>query len=330
MTTQYANDYGILNSITLINQLETKRIDYILEENVKQSDLHNKEVEITLNNGDVISGIVREVASKGIVLARNGNWGDRELINIKEINNIEASEYPYHSFSHKRNLREQKKPRFEFRFNKEELNSLTGKYVSINYDGKVIEGQVIGCKFSKNGSNEIVLKTMSNETKSIHDYRLRSIEITGSSYSEHKGLKRLRDLEEELFMISEDKYTCDCSDGPENKIIEPDYLLEKYFEAKIRLLEGDYIDLGNFNYNWIQEIIGQKEKYSDKNGADKKFYKDIKKARDLNNYYNLRKSFIDLTFNKIKGIDWSQYSKNQTKGEIEALEYIYESGVITK
>lgn len=327
---QYAGNYGTLEvPLSNINKIRGKGHNIGDNNNL---DLHNKEVEIRMSDGSVIEGVARDlVENEGFMLAINGDWENRKFINIDEIEDINASIYPYYSFKHKRNLREQKKPRFEFRFNNKELSDLVGKYVSVNYDGKVIEGKVIDCKFNNQGSNKITVERVSGEIKTIDDYRLRNLDITGSSYSEHQGFKRLRDLEEELFILYEDNYSCDCSDGPENKVIEPDHLLEKYFEAKLRVIEGyKDVDFDEFNYNWIQETVERRNEYPNENGIDNSFYKDVKKARDLNNYYKLKKSFIDNIFEKVSEIDWSTYCKGQKEGEIYALNYIYESGIVTE
>lgn len=299
-------------------------------DNINLGELINKEVKVTMKDGKVIEGIVRDVPSKEeIVLARNGDWDNRVSIYNNEVKKIDSSSHPYYSNSHKIDLREQKKPRFEFRFNERELYNLVGKYASINYDGKLIEGKIIDCIFRGYNYNEVVIESLSGEIKSIHDYRLRDLEITGSSLPEHQGFKQMRKIEEELFIMLED-FNKECPEGPDCKVIEPDYLLERYFEARLKVTEGFNVDLNEFNYSWIQETADRRSEYPNGNSIDKSFYKDVKKSRDLNDYYNFKKSFIDIIFCKISDVDWSTYGKNQTKGEIDALNYIYESGLITQ
>lgn len=329
--TQKINQHGLLdNNITILNPNRfNKKDNTITERDLK--GLHNKAVEITMKDGGLIEGIVRETSKdKEIILAKDGNWDDRENVSIKDIEDINASEYPYYSLSYKRRLREQKKPRFEFRFSKEELSYFVGKYVSVNYDGKVIEGKVNDCKFIKSGENEIIIEAPPGEIKTIHDYRLRSIEITGLNYAESQGFQKIRDLEEELFIILEEEYTGGCPEGPDCKVNEPDALLEKYFESKLRIFKGEKVDLSGFNYNWIKEIVDQRDNYKNGSKVNDIFLEEVNRARDLNMYYDLRKTFIDVVFNKVRDVDWASYSINQSKGEIKALEYIYDSGLINR
>lgn len=291
------------------------------------SNLTNKEIEAVMMNGDVIEGIIIEKNGDNLVVAVNGDRNNRMLININNTLNVNISEYPYYSFRHKRILREQKRPRFEFRFTKEELNELVGKYVSINYDGKVIEGEVVKYIFREGKRpNEIIVKSK-NEKKSIHDYRIRKIEITGENLAQHEGFKKMRSLEEELFELSQDKFNDYDYEDLDYRGVEPNQLLEEYFYTKMRGLKDKSVDLSKFDYNWVQEVVNyHKDKSNGK--ADEHVLNEIKKARNVNNYYNQRKEFIDLIFEKVRSVDWKSYCKNQLEAEIEALEYIYESGIV--
>lgn len=328
---QYINQSRLSSSnVPILNEIKYENKEIVLTEQDLE-DLHNKVVEITIKDGSVIEGIVREtIKDREIILAKDGSWDNREVVHTNNIIDIDASEYPYYSLSYKRRLREQKKPRFEFRFNKEELNDLIGKYILANYDGKVIEGSVTDCRFRDNKANEITIQSTSEEVKTIHDYRLRDLIITGSSYAEHQGFKRVRSFEEELFVILENSYKGGCSEGPDGKVVEPDSLLEQYYEFNLRVLKGDEVDSVNFDYNWIEEIVEQRDSYIKDGEVDKAFYEDVKKARDLNDHYKLRKAFIDEAFNKASEVDWSAYSRVQIDGEIEALEYVYDSGLINR
>lgn len=291
------------------------------------SNLTNKEIEAVMMNGDVIEGIIIEKKGDNLVVAVNGDRNNRMLININNTLNVNISEYPYYSFRHKRILREQKRPRFEFRFTKEELNELVGKYVSINYDGKVIEGEVVKYIFREGKCpNEIIVKSK-DEEKSIHDYRIRKIEITGENSAQHEGFKKMRSLEEELFELSQDKFNDYDYEDLDYRGVEPNQLLEEYFYTRMRGLKDKSVDLSKFDYNWVQEVVNyHKDKANRK--ADEHVLNEIKKARNVNNYYNQRKEFIDFIFEKVRSVNWKSYCKNQLEAEIEALEYIYESGIV--
>lgn len=324
---KYVNEHTALENILNVGFEEIGK-EVKIEDN--QSQLRDKEVDLILHNGTKIFGIVRETKENGdLILAINGDWDKKECIVKSTIKSINASEYPYYSLSHKRCLREQKKPRIEFRFNQDELSALVGKYASVNYDGKIIEGKIIYCVINENGPKKIVIKSSSGEEKSISDYRLRTLNITGETYTEHKGFERIMDLEEELFVLKQDKYYCELPDAPFFLIKDPESLIETYFEARVRILKGHTADLADFNYNWIQETIEQRSKYSKDFGADQDFYEDAKKARDLNKYYACRKLFVDTIFDKVNEVNWLTYCKSQKDGEIEALSYIYESGILS-
>lgn len=291
------------------------------------SNLTNKEIEAVMMNGDVIEGIIIEKNGDNLVVAVNGDRNNRMLININNTLNVNISEYPYYSFRHKRILREQKRPRFEFRFTKEELNELVGKYVSINYDGKVIEGEVVKYIFREGKCpNEIIVKSK-DEEKSIHDYRIRKIEITGENSAQHEGFKKMRSLEEELFELSQDKFNDYDYEDLDYRGVEPNQLLEEYFYTRMRGLKDKSVDLSRFDYNWVQEVVNYHKDKANRR-ADEHVLNEIKKARNVNNYYNQRKEFIDFIFEKVRSVNWKSYCKNQLEAEIEALEYIYESGIV--
>lgn len=290
-------------------------------ENVKKfnlNELQNKEVEITIKNGTKLEGVVRDITDENeIILAKNGDWDNRITIPTNEIKDLDCSEHPYYSDGHKRRLREQKKPMFEFRYTEEQLAELVGKYASVNYDGKLIEGKIIKSKFVKSGFNEIIVECFSGEINSIQDYKIRDLEITGSSYPEHQGFKRLRDLEEELIFILEE-YNEGHPEGPECRVQDPDILIEKYFESRMNGSDR------NFDYNWCHEVMDKKEEYKDE---EKSFLDDFRKAKDLNTYYECRKKFVDDSIKKIKNIDWTPYTRSQEEGITNAIKYIYESGI---
>lgn len=291
------------------------------------SNLTNKEIEAVMMSGNVIEGIIIEKNGDNLVVAVNGDRNNRMLININNALNVNISEYPYYSFRHKRNLREQKRPRFEFRFTREELNELVGKYVSINYDGKVIEGEVVKYIFREGKCpNEIIVKSK-DEEKSIHDYRIRKIEITGENSAQHEGFKKMRSLEEELFELSQDKFNDYDYEDLDYRGVEPNQLLEEYFYTRMRGLKDKNVDLSRFDYNWVQEVVNYHKDKSNRK-ADEHVLNEIKKARNVNNYYNQRKEFIDFIFEKVRSVNWKSYCKNQLEAEIEALEYIYESGIV--
>lgn len=301
-----------------------------LETNVgrKQDILQDREVEITLKTGENIEGIVKEVLDTKMTIAKNGIWENELDIEFSEVKRIEVSEHPYYSLTHKRWLREEKKPRIEFRFSKEDLEELLNSYAVINYDGKIIEGRIVEYKHRKHGSNEITVKTLEGEIKNIEDYRLIELEITGISELEHKGYKKVRELEEEIYILAQEEEFEEIPTDLTFTDVDPDNLLEKYFESKLNVLRGQKVDFNQFNYNWAQEILEENKKKTC--GVNNEFYKIIKLARDVNQYYSQKRNFIEKIFIEAQMINWTKYNKSQKAGAIEALEYIYESGVFLR
>lgn len=287
-----------------------------LKRELDYSSLKGKEVSIKRYEGEKIEGFVKEVKENTIIIAKNGDWGNETLLPIHEIELIDESEFPYYSESYKRRLRELKKPAFEYRFTEEQLKNLLNKYISLNYDGKIMSGKIIKVHYSKKG-NSITIESLDGEIKEIEDYRIREMDITGATFEEHKMMERLIELEEEAILMLED-YKVGNLEGPECKKQDPEVLIEKYFESKIKKTGI------NFDYDWRHDVIDCTEKFKNESS---KLIEEFRKAKDLNDYYESRKLFVDDLVKKVEHIDWSKYSKTHEEGVRQALEYLYESGV---
>lgn len=288
------------------------------KETMDNSSLKGKEVYIKKNNEDVIEGFVQKVEEEYLIVAKNGDWDDRETIPFEVINILDVSEFPYYSESHKRRLRELKKPTLEYRFTLEQLNGFLGKYVSLNCDGELISGKISEFNQNKKGYT-ITITCLNKEIARVEDYTIRSIEITGNNCNEHKMLERLFELEEELIMDLE-KYGKKSPEGSEYNTQDPDELIEEYFEFK----------LGNASkssdYDWKQSVLESKGKLK----ADKaSFLQEFRKANEMNAYYQSRKCFVNNLIEKTYDVDWTAYGLKQEEGLNKALNYLYESGVVT-
>lgn len=282
-----------------------------------ENSIKGKEIFVKKNDGEIIEGIVKDVDNETIIIAKNGNWDDEVILLESQVKVLDCSEFPYYSENYKRRLREIKKPLFEYRFNRTELLALLDNYVSVNIDGEIIEGKISSVNYSKKG-NSITINCLDGEIKTVEDYQMRDLEITGSNYYEHKMVEKLVALEEELTFLLE-HYDEGDPEGPDCKTKNPEDLVDEYFESKIK-----GVDYNLKNYNWCQEVIKQKECYKEKGRS---FLSEFRKAKKVNLYYEARKRFVDDVVKKIEHIDWTKYAKTQEDGINKALNYIYESGV---
>lgn len=288
------------------------------KETMDNSSLKGKEVYIKENNGDVIEGFVQKVEEEYLIVAKNGDWDTRETVRFEVINVLDMSEFPYYSESHKRRLRELKKPALEYRFTLSQLNEFLGKYVSINSDGELISGQVSEFYQNKKGYT-ITITCLNKEIAKVEDYTIRSIEITGNNCNEHKMLERLFELEEEL-LIDLEKHGKKSPEGSEYNTQDPDELIEKYFEFKLGTSSE------NLDYDWKQSVLESKEKLKADNAS---FLEEFRKANEMNAYYQSRKCFINNLFEKTNDVNWTSYGLKQEEGINKALNYLYESGIAT-
>lgn len=300
---------------------------------LKSENIENKEVTIIMENNERVEGVVVGSDKKRyLTIAENGNWDKILEIDLKEVRRFVASEFDYYDFQHKTFLRESKIPQFQFRFSKDELNELLNSYLSINYDGKLIEGKLKKYFFSRNneGSKNAVLVIENEfETKEIQDYRLRSLSVIGKTELEHGQFLKFYEVESELRMEFEEKYDLKFVDFS-SRLEDPDSLLDEYFSKAIELKEnedqsvGALMNLEKYNYNWISEVVREK-----KGKPNFDFSEELHKSKKLTEYYNARKTFILYMLEYVSKIDWVPLFGNQKKGEIEALNHLYEANLIS-
>lgn len=318
--------YSTIEHLSFRKKTSVRKHDSTLQE---IESLQDKEVSIELTNGELIEGVVKEVCKNVISISKSGNWQSKIEIDIENIEKLSSSEHPYYSHKYKISLREEKRPRSRFRYSRNELKDLIGKYVLINYDGKFFDGKVIETIYKRDEKkcNVIVVESLDGEIKEIDDYRLRDLEVTGSSLKVHQGVLAIKSFESDLHIELENNFSGGDLDALTNKKVEPDELIEKYFQYKIDTLKGMNIIFYEVDYNWVNEILP--ETASSNGKASKPLYNDVKKARAVNKYYDERKKFVDFIVRKAQLVDWTAYHKKQSDGVIEVLEYVYELGIAT-
>lgn len=291
---------------------------------IEEKDLiEEREICLITKNKEKIEGVIHSVKDGWLILCRTGDWTNRERFNLKEIKVVSVSEHPYSSFNHHLELRDNKKPLLEFRFTEKDLRNLVGKYATVNYDGKLIEGRITSYVFKKNNPSTITIVNDSLE-KEVEDYRLISLEIVESAIELERKNKILEIYEECYQLIREQKkMKPKINDGD----LDPDYLLEEFLKGKIEILKGN-ISHEVKEHDWIKEKIKSNESHSSSSG-DPKLYEEIKNARMINEYYQNMKETINQIFYKVQKVNWENYNIAQLTGEIETLEYLLETNSIT-
>lgn len=313
--------FNELNTSNWLRTLQGEKVEL-------NNDLVNRETVITLKEKTgLIDGVIRKVEDERIIISKCGEWDKKWTLEIENIEKIKVSEFPYYSLEHKRTLRLQEIPRHNFRYSNEKLRELLGKYAFINYDGKVINGKIINISFKdREGTyNTITVRPIDSEEgdKVIEDYRLRTLEITGTSEGEHLMRQELSRIESELYTKSEDSYSDCFLDADLESEVNPEDLLEKLFAKRIEGLKGNEFDNEMFMYSWTQEVLENESKLDNKEIAKK-----ISIARKTNAYYECKQEFLDYIFKYISEINWTKFGVPQIEGEIKALEHIYDSGVL--
>lgn len=301
-----------------------------LKENIKSLDLEDKEVFLLLEDGSTKEGVVRISDENSIFLLEHGNWDSEKKVNLSDVKRFFFSPYPYYDMRHKTFLRESRIPLPELRFKEKDLSELMNCFLLINYDGKIINGKLK--KYSKLKNEVGFIKTFSlliqtaEEEKEIEDYRIRSLEVTGKTEIENKKNEKLRELEEVILLLH--------SGELDNKIMEldfdlkdPDELAEKYFEIKIKEKKGEFETFEDSSYNWAQEIVNKTQNAN--STPNLSLYEDLKIAREINCYYVSKLEFIDKLVETVEKVNWKSLFGSQEKGELFALEYMWNSDLIS-
>lgn len=309
----------------------------LLKNKLEKKLLKHREVVVRDIDGDIVEGVVHDLRSNNgvdeVTIMYRGDWNKRLDFNIDEIEVIESSNYPYYSMKHKIELRERHKPMIGFRYCKEEIQELKGKYVSVNYDGKKLEGEVIGVSYVDPNTAGITIKSIiNNEIKYIKTYRLRELVVVGSTYNEYLGFKEIQSLDNKLHKITDDCYSKGSSEEPEVSYVSPRDLLEEYFEAMIDKHNKLKVSLAKFDYDWRKDVRENKNSYrvdGDWTSESEEVYnKDLIQAGECNLFYQLRKELIEDIILKVQEVSWKDYGMSQLEGEINALNYICQSEYI--
>lgn len=336
---------------SLLPEVESKTFFGLSESDFK--DLSAKVATITLkreNNQpeEKVEGIVRNVNWEDKTLSirdENDFFGDIREINMDSVSEFEASKNAYYSEEYKKELRENKKAQKRFKYSKEKLSKFEGKFVKVQYDNKEFDGQVIGTLYSHENDSELIIQNQDGEIKHIKNYQMQSIDFTGTTQMEHETQKRLLKIENELLGNYED-FNWGSSMAPETSEVDPDTQLNEYFQARIKKHEGKKVDLDEFDFDWVKEVENNRDAYLDEeeyynptmggrqyeewsSNSENVFHDDIRVAEETNKFFEGKKEYIESMVEKVQTIDWTEYGMTQKEGEIEALNYLWDSDLLS-
>lgn len=297
----------------------------------------SKEVTLEIRDGTTIEGFIKEInEEKDVVTIQDGRNSIVD-VDMSVIEDYSVSEEPYFSNKHSESLRAENKATMDFRFSEKDIENYDGKFVEVNYDGKVFSGEVIGTHYKgAHDSGLIIQSHEGGDVKHIKNFRMTSIEDTGNTREEHENVQMMKFLESEV----KDGDTVGAGlteEVPETSETTPADELEGYFEARIRQHEGNEVNLDIYNHDWVSELESNSndEEYSTnlKYGYDEekaeRYNSDMIIAEEANTVYEERKKQIDKLFDTVREVDWTKYGKSQKDGEVDALYYVLEGNTIT-
>ena len=311
--------------------------------------MYLSEVEVTLKDGTKLNGILSNNKKDSISLRLGGN--KNKEVKLSDVQNMKSlSEYKYFSKEYKEELRRNNKARPEFRYAKEDLDNYKNTFISVEYDDKSFDGEVIDTHYEGDHNSGLIIQSENGEVKHIKNYRLTSVEHTGDNLREHKQTKRLKELED--FVSDELFVNIDSVPGnSDNDYLEnPRKVIDDYFKAVIMKEKGLDVDLTKAGvHDWIGDVDDAKDngayddasryyhdrergggQYTEWSERSEEAYNDDLDAAEENEIFcEDRKELINDMVKEVKAIDWTPYYDTQKEGEIEALEYLYDSGIAT-
>lgn len=336
---------------SLLPQVESKTYFGLDEGGFK--DLPNKVATIILKEKN------NQPREKFEGVVRNVNWEDKTLsvrdeddfnnvreINMDEVSEFEASKNAYYSEGYKRELRENKKAQKQFRYSKEKLSKFEGQFVRVKYDNQEFDGQVIGTLYHHEHDNELIIQNHDGEIKHIKNYKIQDVDVTGATQMEHETQKKLFEIEDELLDDYND-FNWGDSRVPLTSDVDPVTQAEKYFQARIKKHSGEDINLDKYDFDWVDEVEDNKDAYRDSSryyhhptmgggqydewssNSEDSFSDDIRIAEGTNEFFEGRKEYIEAMVKKVQMVDWSEYGMTQKEGEIEALNYLSDSDLLS-
>lgn len=324
---QEESKYGILPGVNEHSQIEeSKKIasrGYIPRD-VKGEDLDNlegKDVRVAGVTIGVIDGPVYGVHQENgkRILRMETVEGVQEVDLDDGVQFINASKLNYYDEEYMDAMRDIKRPLYQFRYSKEGIKDLEGKYVAVKYDGKTIYGKIVDTEYNDEHDTGLTIKTESGEQKHIKSYSMTFMEDLGDNEQEYKLTKQTHKIASDIAKYYIDRGAPEMPDYFDDAVVVDDSI-EDYIESVIRNKEtGERIATQYADIDWDDEL-----NYTRSIGRD--YYEEIafmeKEIKQVQEYYDDRIESIDDVVYMVEQVDWTKYGVSQKDGEVQALKYI--------
>lgn len=320
----------------------------------KMTKMYLKEINLKLKSGEEINGILSEpnIKNDKITVRLNGQSKKEVQIDMADLENIEqVSEYSYFSSNYQEDLRDNKKARPEFRFSKAELNDYEDTFVTLKYDNKELNGEVISTFYDGDVHNSgLIILSEDGSTKHIKTYRLESLEKTGLTQQEHNQYKKLRDFEDEIAenLFEHFNYDSEPKSSESADFKDPAEVIDEYFQAHIDKEKGLEVDLTKAGiYDFQADVDKHSGAYDDSSrfyydrergggqyaewteNSEELYQEDLDAAEDNETFVEDRKELVDNIVKEVKKTDWTPYYDTQEEGIVAALTHLKDSGIAT-
>ena len=114
---------------------------------------------------------------------------------------------------------------------------------------------------------------------------------------------------------------------PESSNTDPLTLTNEYFKARIKLLQGEKVNMNLYEHDWVDEVESNTDFYRDSGdfyhdlqrgghqydkwtqNSEYWLQEDVNRAEKVNEAYDEYKEYVDDIFKQVKAVDWTQYNK---------------------
>lgn len=325
--------HGMLPGMNEHSQIEkSKKIasrEYVPRD-VKGEDLDNlegKDVRIAGVTIGVIDGPVYGVHQEnGKRILRMGTAEGVQEVDLDDgVQFISASKLDYYDKEYRDAMKDIKRPLYQFRYSKEGIKNLEGKYVAVDYDGKSIEGKIVDTEYNDEHDTGLTIETENGEQKHIKSYSMTYMEHLGDNEQEYKLTKQTHKIASDIAEYYKNRGAPEMPEYFDDDVVIDDSI-DDYFESVIRNKEtGEPISTEYEDIDWDDELG-----YTRNMGGEP--YEDIvyrrNKIEQAQEYYDDRIESIDDVVYMVEQVDWTKYGVSQKDGEVQALRFIKDNSVL--
>lgn len=305
------------------------RSEIPLREVKNSSDLMNKDVELVTKDGNEYNGVIINYDNKGNVVV--GFGGGKATVNLEDIESIKALDEGRDSLDYNKTLSENKIPRYSYRYNPETLSNMEGKYLEVTYgdipNRKKFEGKVVGTHYVDSNNHGLIIEDRNGQVKHIKTHRIGYIDELGDNEQEYKYTKDIQNVTAEVAdHLNSRNFTKMPNDFEYDTEVHES--LDTYFDERIKEKEtGEPSKIANeyAKIDWNDELDYTGDLRNDSQDDIAYSEETIEKVQE---YYDGRVAAVDDVIYSVEQVDWTKHGKTQKEGEIEALNYIRDNGVL--